>query len=297
MTPREKGFLLLTGRLGNPERRPLTVAQFRDLAHRAALMEISDGNRDIRPEDLTAIGYQKNAAQQIIALLQETQLLENYLRKGKKSGCFPITRVSEGYPLQVRRALGLEAPGVLWTKGDIALLRTPMIALVGSRELQEQNEAFAREVGRQAAMQGYTLVSGNARGADRLAQESCLAAGGNVISVVADELESHTLSNNVLYLSEDDYDVPFSPLRALKRNRIIHALGARTFVAGCRYEKGGTWEGTKTNLRKGYSPVFCFDDGSKGSVALQQLGAKLISLGQLSNIALLQPDTISFMDQ
>ena len=39
MNNKERGFLLLTGHLGNPERKPLTVAQFRNLANRVAQMD------------------------------------------------------------------------------------------------------------------------------------------------------------------------------------------------------------------------------------------------------------------
>ena len=286
----------MTGYLGNPQRKPLTVAQLRDLGRKIALAERPQVDRELTPEDLKVIGYTGQAAQRIIDLLEETELLEHYLLKAKKSDCVPVTRVSDGYPRKIRQTLGLEAPGVLWTKGDISLLRTPLVALVGSRELREDNKAFAREVGKQAAMQGYTLVSGNARGADRLAQDSCLANGGKVISVVADQLERHPSEENVLYLAEDDCDQPFSAFRALKRNRIIHALADRTFVAGCRMEKGGTWEGTKTNLRFGYSPVFCFQDGSDASVELAQMGAKLISKEDLLHIQSLQCDMESFID-
>lgn len=296
MNPREKGFLLLTSYLGNPERKPLTVAQLRDLGRKMASAERPKTDRELTPEDLKSIGYTGQTAQRIIALLEETQLLENYLRKAKKAECVPITRVSDGYPRKIRQTLGLEAPGVLWAKGDISLLQTPMIALVGSRELAKDNALFAQQVGKQAALQGYTLVSGNARGADRLAQDSCLANGGKVISVVADQLNSHPGRENVLYLSEDDYDLPFSAYRALKRNRIIHALGSRVFVAGCRLGKGGTWEGTKTNLQHRYSPVFCFQDGSDAGTELAQMGAKLVSDQDLNRIELLCPDTENFMD-
>ena len=111
----------------------------------------------------------------------------------------PITRVSDGYPLLLRKRLGLDSPGSLWIKGDASLLSQPAVSLVGSRDLNEPNREFAREVGRQAALQGYVLISGNARGADRTAQESCLNAGGRVISVVADELNKHPERENLIY--------------------------------------------------------------------------------------------------
>ena len=142
---------------------------------------------------------------------------------------------------------------------------------------------FAREVGRQAALQGYVLVSGNARGADRTAQESCLAAGGDVIAVVADELDRYAPKAHMLYVSEDGFDLPFSSQRALSRNRLIHCMGIRTFVAQSGYQRGGTWDGTVKNLRFGWSQVFCFEDGSAAAGLLRDMGAEGVNLEDLHN--------------
>ena len=291
----EQGLLLLTSHLGDPERKPLTVPQFRTLAKRAALMEKPAISREIAPEDLVNLGYDRGMAQRIVQLLSGDERHAWYLQKGKQQDCFPMTRVSDGYPVQVRQRLGLDAPGCLWAKGDTALLKNPMIALVGSRDLYEPNRAFAERAGWEAARQGITLVSGNARGADRVAQAACLDAGGRVISIVADELQKYPLCSNVLYLSEDSFDLPFSGIRALSRNRVIHALGYLTLVAQCNLGTGGTWDGTVKNLQNGWSPVFCFDDGTPVSAELAQLGAKMIGSADLSDLSALQPDTQSFL--
>ena len=148
-------------------------------------------------------------------------------------------------------------------------------------------------MGRQAALQGYALVSGNARGADRTAQEACLAAGGWVISVVADGLDKQTARERMLYLSEDGFEEAFSAARALSRNRVIHALGCKTFVAQCSYRKGGTWDGTVKNLRFGWSPVFCFRDGSAAAELLAQMGAELVEMEALSPFESLQKGEMS----
>ena len=76
------------------------------------------------------------------------------------------------------------------------------------------------------------------KGADQAAQAGCLDSGGQVISVVADALHSHLEQPNVLYLSEEDYDMPFSTLRALRRNRVIHALGQVVLAAQSRAGQG-----------------------------------------------------------
>ena len=297
MRQTERGFLLLSSCLGDPERKPLTTAQMRVLADRSWRMEISDGGRDLQCGDLIPLGYSRDQAQRIVTLLSQEDVLDAYLRRGKRAGCVPITRVSDGYPQKLRKRLGLDSPGVLWAKGDIRLLDSPMIALVGSRDLVYENEQFAREVGRQAAEQGYTLVSGNARGADRTAQIACLKAGGNVISIVADSLMEKAERDNVLFLSEEDFDQEFSAMRALSRNRVIHALGEKTFVAQCGYGSGGTWDGTVRNLRSGWSPVFCFRDQSPASVQLEQMGASLVGHKDLQNISALCCNNISFFDQ
>ena len=297
MTGAERGFLLLTSHLGNPVRRPLTVAQFRVLTERMQVSSRNPEDRDLMPEDLKALGYGWEMAERIVALLSEEELLDRYLQRAKKLGCIPVVRISEDYPLVVRKRLGLDSPGCLWARGEMEFLKEPTISLVGSRELREENWRFAAEVGRQAALQGYVLVSGNARGADRAAQDSCLDQGGKVISVVADELWKQPLLENVLYLSEGGYEETFSAQRALSRNRVIHALGLKTFVAQSSLKTGGTWDGTVKNLRFGWSPVFCCDDGSEAAKILCQMGAVPVGLDELDSIYDLSQDQTNFFDR
>ena len=284
MRTTERGFLLLTGHLGNPERRVLTTAQLRTLADRMKDAKKPEENRELLEKDLVKLGYDREMAKRILGLLEEEAVLDYYLRRAVQMECIPITRVSPGYPLLLRQRLGLDSPGCLWAKGDIRILNTPAIALVGSRELRESNRRFAEAVGRQAAEQGLTLVSGNARGADRTAQEACLEAGGRVISIVADELSKQPRRRNLLYLSEDGFDEPFSAQRALSRNRCIHALGRMVFVAQSDLGKGGTWDGTVKNLRFGWSPVACFRDGSGAAEQLEQMGAYLVDGNDLRDL-------------
>lgn len=288
LNPAEYGFLLLTSNLGNPGRKPLTVAQFRELMDRWDRIDYRDISRDMDVYDFVSIGYSPKFARHIIDLLQDEELLGWYMIQAGKHDCVPVTRATEAYPLILRKRLGADSPGVLWAKGDLSLLETPAISLVGSRELREENRAFAEEVGRQAALQGLTLVSGNARGADKTAQNACLKAGGRVISVVADSLTAHRPRNHVLYVSENSFDEEFSAQRALSRNRIIHTLGRIVFVAQSDLHKGGTWDGTARNLRHSWSPVVCFRDGSEAARELEQMGAYLVGTEDLKDFCALQ---------
>ena len=91
----------------------------------------------------------------------------------------------------------------------------------------------------------------------------------------------------MLYVSEDGFRESFSSQRAISRNRCIHALGQMVFVAQAALEKGGTWDGTAKNLRKGISPVVCFRDGSEASRALEQMGAYLIDVEEVQEFQIL----------
>ena len=297
LSPGEYGFLLLTSNLGNPDRKPLTVAQFRELMQRSDKMKRRDISRDVDVYDFVSIGYSPKFASHIIDLLHDEELLGWYMIKSRNSDCVPITRATESYPLIVRKRLGTDSPGVLWARGDVSLLNTPAVSLVGSRELRPENRAFAEAVGRQAALHGLTLVSGNARGADKTAQNACLNAGGRVISVVADSLESHKPRENMLFLSENSFDEVFSSQRALSRNRVIHAMGMITFVAQVTLGKGGTWDGAKKNLRCGWSNVVCFRDGSDAAKELEQMGAYLIGQEELADFASLSSGQLNFWDR
>ena len=287
MNPRERGFLLLASHLGNPERKVLTMAQLRNLAGRIQGANPPEKERALSAGDLTTLGYSPEQADRILSLLDDGPLLERYLLRGNRMDCVPVTRVSEHYPAIVRRRLGLDSPGCLWMKGDPALLEAPGIALVGSRELLPENREFAREVGRQAARQGLVLVSGNARGADRAAQDACLEAGGRVVSIVADQLEHYPLRSRITFVSEDGFDLGFSAQRALSRNRVIHALGRMVFVAQARLGRGGTWDGVTRNLRLNLSSVACFRDGSETMQELEQMGAFLVGTEDLRDLGAL----------
>ncbi len=250
-------------------------------------MQPPETDRELVAEDIVQLGQEPGIAERVIGLLERESQLDWYLEKGRKNGVVPITRISADYPVRLHRSLGLDAPGALWCLGDLSILEMPRISLVGSRDLCEENKSFAWEAGKQAALQGYALVSGNARGADKTAQEGCLAHGGKVISVVADALETKTPDSNVLYISESGFDLSFSAYRALQRNRIIHGISSRTLVAQCSLRAGGTWEGTVENLKRGYSQVLCYQDGTAAMTELVDRGGQWVTKDQLTELGAL----------
>ena len=105
MTGPERGFLLLTSHLGNPERPVLTTAQFRTLSDRVKHGLLPSEDREITISDLLSLGYGKDMASRILGLLSEEELLRHYLSRGSRLDCVPITRITECYPLILRQRL------------------------------------------------------------------------------------------------------------------------------------------------------------------------------------------------
>lgn len=289
MNPRERAMLLLCADLGDGQK-PLTPAQFRRLrVHVLARPEgEAPAERTLEEADLRALGLEASFARRVAALLDREAALDAYLRVGRELDVSPATRVSPLYPARLR-LLGQDAPTVLFCRGDSSLLQRPAVALVGSRELTEAGRTFARRVGELAALEGFVLVSGNARGADQTAQEACLAAGGAVISVLPDSLADHDpAGERVLFVSEQGWHLPIAPYRALDRNRLIHALGEKTLAAQSRLT-GGTWSGSLENLRRGWSPLFVNEAGGPGCARLIALGANPVRLETLDSLRALTP--------
>ena len=292
MTAMEEGVLLLCCSLGEPHCRPLTAAQFRQLGLRArAKGFIGEAMSDLSHRDLTRLGYAPEDADRILRLLDRQQQLEDYLRRGELLGIKAVTRVSKAYPLRISHHRKLSGPTVLFAMGDLTLLDRPAVAVVGSRNLRPRNEAFAAQAGRLAAEENLVLISGGAHGADLTAQNACLAAGGSCVVVLPDRLADRKPERNVLYLSADGYELPFSAPRALYRNTLIHMLGEKTLAAQCTYGSGGTWQGCMENLKHGWSDLYIFDDGSQGSCAVIERGAT--SVAELHSIRALQPSQIT----
>jgi predicted Rossmann fold nucleotide-binding protein DprA/Smf involved in DNA uptake len=288
MTAAEEGVLLLCCSLGDADCRPLTMAQFRQLGLRARALGCSgDAMADLSHRELLRLGYSAEETQRILELLSRQKQLETYMRQAEQLGIRAITRVSTAYPVRISHHRKLSSPPVLFAMGDLSLLDQPAISVVGSRRLRPENEAFAAQAGRISAEGNLILVSGGAQGADLAAQKACLASGGRCIVVLPDRLADRRPEKNILYLSADGYDLPFSAPRALYRNTLIHMLGDKTLAAQCTYGSGGTWQGCTENLKHGWSELYVFDDGSQGSCALIERGATPVA--HLRSIDDLQP--------
>lgn len=290
MTPAERGYLLLCCDLADSSVFPLTPSQLRHLRQRMRQVQLpAQPDRELKAADITALGVDRDIALRMERLLNREPELNNYLRFAQEYQIKAITCASPGYPRQLLERLGDYAPPVLFCRGDTALLEQRCVALVGSRWIAPANKAFAAHIGALAAREGYTLVSGNAIGADQAGQEACLAGGGSVISFLPDRLLEHQPAGRQLLVSVNSFHAGFSRQRALQRNTLIHSMAEKVFVAQSAFGHGGTWSGTTENLRRGLSEVYVYNDHSPAAQALIDQGATPVP-ANLPHLGAQQPD-------
>ena len=210
-------------------------------------------------------------------------------------GLWAVTRVDELYPPHLRDTLKDKAPAVLFGAGDIQLLQQPGGAVVGSRNIDEAGAAFARAAGSKIVAAKLPVVSGGARGSDRLAMQSALEAGGRAVGALADSLERTARQPDVREFVSDGRlalltpyapDAGFSVGAAMGRNKLIYGLAGFAVVVSSDHQTGGTWAGAIEALKADWCPVLVRDgDGvPRGNKELLKLGARALSTSQLAEI-------------
>ncbi|HEV7887874.1 MAG TPA: DNA-processing protein DprA [Acidimicrobiales bacterium] len=142
---------------------------------------------------------------------------------------------TSAYPLVL--AEDHEAPPVLFTWGSIDVLEAdrPRVAMIGTRRCTNYGRDVARQLGRELAEAGVSVVSGLAAGIDGAAHDGALAGGGAPpVGVVGSGLDVvyprrhavlwERVAGAGLLLSEAPLGCRPEPWRFPARNRIIAAL-------------------------------------------------------------------------
>jgi predicted Rossmann fold nucleotide-binding protein DprA/Smf involved in DNA uptake len=298
-----QAMLLLCCELGQPKAQPpgapapFTLAEWNQLARRlqASPLEQPAALFGRSPTDLAeALGIAPADAERIAGLLERSSFAALEVESLFSRGIWAITRMDANYPAQLRTRLKHQAPTVLFGAGEITLLGQAGVAVVGSRQIDSAGIAFAEALGRKCAEAKVPVVSGGARGTDRLAMGAALEAGGKAFGVMADSLESAVREPEIRRWLLDDQLVlltPYLPAAgfsvggAMGRNKLIYGLADYALVVSSDLEKGGTWAGAVEALKAGWCPVFARTDPGvpAGNLALVKKGAVAIEQKALEN--------------
>jgi len=183
----------------------------------------------------------------------------------------------------------IDAPPVLWIRGDADALDGLCVAIVGSRAGSPYALAAAERLAADLAAGGVTIVSGLARGVDSAAHRGALAANGSTLAVLgsgADVVypaEHRDLARRIeadgAVLSElvpgTPPRKPFFPLR----NRVISGLSRAVLIVEAG-EKSGSLITARCALEQGREvlavPGNVLSGRNRGGHALLRDGAKIV---------------------
>nr|VFJ57139.1 MAG: Predicted Rossmann fold nucleotide-binding protein DprA/Smf involved in DNA uptake [Candidatus Kentron sp. FW] len=287
LTEDTKAILLLCGVLGREHAAdPLTQTEYNALARWLF-------DRKMRPADLLEGKNTAFAAagagireKRLHALLGRGVLLGFAVEEWQRNGIWILSRSDPDYPRRYKKHLGDKAPSLLFGVGDRSLLQGGGLAIVGSRNVDAEGEAFARRVAILCVHNKMPVISGGARGVDHIAMTAALEAGGVALGILADNLLKKALDREtrnaifqggLLLISPYHPNARFTAGAAMGRNKLIHALADHALVVSAEYKKGGSWRGAVEELgRENPRAVFVRvdQDAPPGNRKLLDLGAR-----------------------
>ena len=282
-----QAVLLLTSRLRQSEdasAAPLKPSEYLGVVKVLDELGMSAGSLVDEPNLSRLAEAGSMDSQRLSGLMGRGLALSMAVEKWSAQGIWVMSWSDPDYPAAYKEKLKGQAPPILYGIGDKSLMCNGGVAVVGSREVDEQGVVFARRVAERCADGGAQVVSGAARGVDREAMNACLEHGGKAVGILADSLARHAVSgqlrdaimNGTLALvSQFEPESHFFVSSAMARNKLIYALADYAVVVSSDVSKGGTWAGANEDLTKGWTPLFARDgeDVPEGNRKLIDLGA------------------------
>ena len=303
LTPDTQAILLLSGSLGQrreSDLRPLSASEYHQLAQWLH-------SHQLRPSDLIGSSglhllHEREPVQfdveRIERLLARGAALGLAVETWTNRGLWVISRSDPQYPQRLRSRLGKTAPPILYGAGNQNLLDGGGLAIVGSREIDEDAVAFTRDIATRCASEVVQIISGGARGVDSEAMLAALDAGGTAIGVLAESLLKVAVAGRYRPALRDgrlalvtayDPDAGFSIGNAMGRNKQIYALSDYALVVSSALEQGGTWSGALENLSHQWVPLFvrATEPMLPGNYRLLEKGGIAITHATIAEVPLL----------
>ena len=291
LSPDTQAILLLCANFGQNrkiEPQPLTLSEYNSLANwlRNNQMRPADLLEPIAGKQLQNIGETKLELTRISALLERGAMLSLAVEKWTNQGLWILGRGDANYPKSLKQTLKHSAPAILYGVGNIKLLSMGGLAIVGSRDVNEEKLDYTKKIAQQSAVEGIQVISGGARGVDKAAMLGVLQAGGTSVGVLANSLtkasvdadyRSSIKEGRLTLISSYDPDAGFNVGNAMGRNKYIYALADYAVVIDSTAGKGGTWAGAVEAISKLDVAVFVrmHPTISEGNQQLHDKGAKV----------------------
>ncbi|MGN0960680.1 MAG: DNA-processing protein DprA [Christensenellales bacterium] len=126
--------------------------------------------------------------------------IEKVIKNYDELGITIVTIRSNAYPELLKEIDS--SPIILYCKGDINLLKTDCLGVVGTRRATKYGKDLGNKFVKDIASEGITIVSGLAEGIDTVAHKSTLEVGGKTIAVLGGGLLNLYPSSNISLAEE-----------------------------------------------------------------------------------------------
>ena len=240
--------------------------------------------------DLPRIGLAERLRDGDPTLLEQASTLLDRAREvqrtGASHGILPLAWNDPRFPSTLLAIP--DVPAALWCRGDVDVLQTTAVAIVGSRAASAVALETATRLAEELAAIGITVVSGLARGVDSAAHRGALRAGRTmaVLGSGIDRMyppEHAALADQIAargaIVSEFAPGTPPLPFHFPLRNRIISGL-SRAVVVIEASERSGSLITAHCALEQGREvmavPGNVLSGRNRGGHGLIRDGAKIV---------------------
>lgn len=218
--------------------------------------------------------FQEMLAYEYLWTIQRTSFKKIALSFAEYGGAFPSDLVDIAYikamkmrmqeivPENIREYMGIAMQGTMdypsklndaqyplrlfYYLGDLDLLNTRAISIVGARKVSEEGKRRTAKLVRFFVKNGYTIVSGLAEGVDTVAHQTTIDLGGRTIGVIGTPLSayypkenrnlqdtigrSHLLISQIPFIRYAEQDYRMNRLFFPERNITMSAISDATVI-------------------------------------------------------------------
>lgn len=234
---------------------------------------------------MRALDVEEAEAYRLGMLLSRTMPLSYAMERFYEKCVEFLTLFDDEYPYKLRARLNDKAPPAMYFCGDINLLKTPLVGILGISgvKLDSQSVQGLRALVGALVDEGFGIVTSSEPGACRVAEMEAFARGGKVICVTAGDMLARAnefeymdaiAAKQALLLSLIHPEAPYTLAHAAQRNKSVFALALAAFVVTTDARRGETeairqkycdWvyafnikkpEGNQLLISRGATPVY-----------------------------------------
>ena len=151
-------------------------------------------------ETLEKINNQEYGQQELFTKKQANEEIQKKVSKfleesfNKQNFNFSIV-VNKGiqYPKNLKQDYPI---GLFYYKGNLGLLETKCVSIVGARKASPQGLSTAKQLTKELSNEGFTIVSGLAKGIDTIAHQSAIENKGLTIGVIGTPINRYYPEEN-----------------------------------------------------------------------------------------------------